>query len=189
MTNIEEQYIKRLDSAKVPPIQEVPGQGKPAEKAVIEFFKTLPGITIRLSTPAEDSGLEQIGKDPAIDAVGYMNRKPVFVLQITSSAYVEIRSDKKKDRLNRAWVRLPEMSPQDPAIPRLLIYVDAMEISLFTKDQDFSKHPKLVKQIVNCFTDNLNLSLLQNPLPKEKELINKLLELVPEFNQQKSRPN
>lgn len=184
--SIEERYIRQIDSVKIPPFEKVSDQGLPAQEAVLEFFKTLPGITIRLSTPAEDSGLEQIGKDPAIDAVGYMKGKPVFVLQITTATDSKVRKDKEKDRLSRPFVRLPEMNKTDPAIPRLLIFVEAEEVAKFMRDRDFSKHPKLMKQIIDSFMINLKLSLLQTKLPKEQILIDELLELM---NQQKSRPN
>ena len=190
MPNIEEKYVKNIDSAKRPPSFEIGDQGENAETAVIEFFKTLPGITIRLSTKAEDSGLEQIVKDPAIDAVGYINGKPAFVLQITTTTNRIDRKEKYgKDRLSRAWVRLPEMSPQDNAIPRILIFIDAPEINSFAKDHDLSKHPKLAQKIIDSFKKNLELSLLQKPLPKEQELINQLLNIVSQFETQKSRPN
>lgn len=187
--SVEERYIRQIDSNKIPPIEKVGNQGLPAQEAVLEFFKTLPGITIRLSTPAEDSGLEQIGKDLAIDAVGYMKGKPVFVLQITTATDSKARKDKEKDRLNRPFIRLSEMNKTDPAIPRLLIFLEAKEVAEFMKDRDFSKHSKLMKQIIDGYINNLKLSLLQTKLPKEQALLNELLELMEKYDQQKSRPD
>lgn len=177
--SVEERYIRQIDSTKAPPLEKVGNQGRPAEEAIIEFLKTLPGITIRLSTSTEDSGLKQIGKDPAIDAVGYINGKPAFVLQITTATDSKARREKETDRLNRPFIRLPEMSRPDPAIPRLLIFIEAKEVAEFMKDRNFSKHPKLMKQIINGYINNLKLSQLQTKLPKEQTLINELLNLLP----------
>jgi hypothetical protein len=180
-TSIEQRYIHNLDYQKHhPELEEVGDQGRAAEEAVIEFFKSIPGMDIRTATAEEDSGALQIVKDKAIDAVGYLEGKPSLGLQITTSTDNKTRDQKKADLLNRPFIRLPEMKSADVSMPRSLVFVDAKEVKEFFKDRNFDNHPKLTQQIIESNINSLRLSLLKTKNPKEIALINKLLALFTE---------
>ncbi len=154
---------------------EIGDQGRNAEKVVIKFFELFPGMKVRPATPLEDSGRNQIVKDSAIDIVGYMEGLPAIGLQITTATDSAARLNKTADLLNRPFIRLPEMIPSDTAIPRSLVFIDAAEVSGFLADHDISKHPKLIKQIIESNLSSLKLDLMKTKNPKEQDLIQKLL--------------
>ncbi len=175
MRNTEERYVKNIDTHKAPPVIEIGDQGRNAEEAVIKFFEIFPGMKVRLATPLEDSGRTQIVKDSAIDIVGYLEGLPAIGLQITTTTDSATRHSKTADLLNRPFIRLPEMVSSDTAIPRSLVFIDAAEVSAFLADHDISKHPKLIRQIIESNLSSLKLDLMKTVNPKEQDLIQKLL--------------
>ena len=46
--------------------------GKEAERALLEALLTIPGMKARPATEEEDSGREEIVKDPAVDVIAYI---------------------------------------------------------------------------------------------------------------------
>lgn len=177
MGNIEKQYVKNLDAQKTSPNQEVGDQGKAAEKAVADFLRSVVGMETRPATKVEDSGLQQIVKDKAIDIVGYLEGRPAIGIQITTATDSKVRSNKTNDLINRPFIRLFEMTSSDVAIPRSLVFVDAVEIKSFLFDQDITKHPKLARQIIEGNIASLKIDLMKTKNPKEQDLVNKQLAL------------
>ncbi|MBX4204833.1 MAG: hypothetical protein KW788_01430 [Candidatus Doudnabacteria bacterium] len=175
MRNIETSNINDLDYQKANINPDIGDQGHAAEEVVMEFFKSIPAIEIRPATTLEDSGKEQIGKDKAIDAIGYLEGKPALGLQITTATDSKIRNQKSNDLLNRPFIRLPEMKTTDTAMPRTLVFIDAAEVKSFLQDHNFDNHPKLKHQIVESNVNSLKLALMKTQNPKEQELINKLM--------------
>lgn len=177
MSSMEDKIINRLDSRKPDSQAEKEVYGREAEKVAIEFIQSISGLRVRSATPAEDSGLSQIGKDPAIDAVGYLDEKPAIVFQITNSDDKRVQQEKTRDLLERPFIRLLEMAPQDTAIPRVLVFLDRVEVWAFMGDtsHNIKKHPRLRKQITDGVLNSLRFDLMKTKNPKEQELIQKLM--------------
>ncbi len=178
MATIEDRIVRRIDAVRQPASQEVSDQGKAAEAAVIQFFNLIPGMHIRAATPDEDSGKSQIVKDKAIDAVAYMNGKPVLGLQITTATDSVARYEKRTDLLQRPFIRLREMKLSDSAIPRALVFIEAKAIKDFLSEKDFKKQPAMALQILSSCIASLKLALMNTEINAEQHAINKLMTVL-----------
>ena len=175
MGNPEISYIHHIDDSRRPPTPEVGDQGKNAEGVVLDFFsEKIPRMKMRRATPEEDSGF---GK--AIDAVGYLDNKPALGLQITTATDSVARQKKLGELQDRPFLRLSEMNPQkDPAIPRAIAFLEAQEVAGYLNDRDFSKHPGLMKQILESTVSSLRFDLTQTKNPQEIERLQGLIQFL-----------
>lgn len=190
MSKMEDDVIRRVDSAKGLTQAELEAHGREGEKVIIELLQAVPGIRVRLATPTEDSGQktnapnkyshsEIFGRsDLAIDAVGEINEKPAIAFQITVSNNKFARQKKMEELKERQFVRLPVMNATDTAIPRVLVFVDHEEMRRFLIDRNITRHPKITEQIKESILNSLRFDLMKTQNPKEQELINKLMVIL-----------
>jgi hypothetical protein len=180
MRGLEGGYIHNLDSNKE---NVLAGQGFPAEDLTVDFFNTI-GFDTRLSTTVEDSGARDIGPRQTIDAVTYYEGRPAMGVQITTTSLREFREKKLSEMRERPFLRLNEMKPTDPAIPRVLVYLDAKDVKSFGSDPDFQRHPEIATQILKSCILSLQFDSSQTKNPLEKEAIAKLIGML---NSEKSK--
>jgi hypothetical protein len=152
--------------------------GKEAEQALLDALSLIPGMRVRHATPEEDSGRQEIVKDPAIDVVGYVGEKPAFAVQLTTASDSVVLAKKKQELLDRPFIRLRngEMGPGDTAIPRALVIIDAKSAHEYFTDPDITKHPLLRRQIADGLILNMKLALMKTKNPKEQQLVHGLLD-------------
>jgi len=145
MYNPENRYISSIDNINNS-VPEIPKPlGFDAEDLVIDFLSSqFPNIEVRHSTQEEDSGVKQITKGKQIDAVAYMSGLPAMVMQITTARDPKVRSEKMSQLRDNPFVRLDEMKPQDPSVPKVLISVDANSTEAYLKDKDFQNIQKFL---------------------------------------------
>lgn len=175
MNNIEDSIIKKMSASKTPTNADIEAWGKIAEEVIIEFLHIISGMRVRHATPEEDSGKHMIIKDAAIDAVGYLDEIPAIGFQITTAISKGAREEKTRDLMARPFIRLPEMTPKDTAIPRVIVFVDREEIIGYISDHDLKKHPRIIDQVVESNINSLKLDLMKTKNPREQELIEKLM--------------
>ncbi|MSU45095.1 MAG: hypothetical protein EXS47_00460 [Candidatus Zambryskibacteria bacterium] len=164
MGSPEGEYIHNLDSVRE---NNLAGQGFPAEDLTVDFFNAI-GFDTRLSTASEDSGTRDIGPKQTIDAVTYYEGRPAMGVQITTTSFRDVREKKLNEMRARPFVRLDEMKPTDPAIPRVLIYLDAKDVKNFGSDPDFKHHPKIADQILSSCILSLQFDSSQTKNHGEK---------------------
>ena len=70
------------------------------------------------------------------------------------------------------------MKPQDPSIPRVLVYVEAKDIIELTSDFDFSKPNQVGKQILESTISSLEFDLLNTKNPEEIKRLGLLLQML-----------
>lgn len=175
--NLESSYISRLDNAKTPR-PEIGDQGSNAEQAVVNFLNAQAGIETRLSSSEEDSGKSDIGPRQILDAISYIDGKPVLGLQITTATDSVARAKKLKEISDRPYLRLPEMGNNELAIPRVLVYVDANKVKSLQEDKDILKHPDLALQIIDSIVKSLQFDLNQTKNMQEASATKKLIEMM-----------
>lgn len=185
--HIEEQYIHNLDRAKQNPKPGLEpgleGQGFPAEAVTLDFFKTM-GLSARLSTDGEDEGRQDIGSKRIIDGVVFKDNKAIMSPQITTSKFPDVRAKKMAELIAKPFVRVKEMSSQDTAIPKVLIYLDAQSVSNFNKNPDFNQHPEIALQIIDGSLISLGLVLSKTEYDREQEAVQKLIAM---FEQERKK--
>lgn len=175
MRGPEGEYIHNLDSNKE---NVLAGQGFPAEGITENFWNSM-GFYARPATDSEDSGVKDIGPRQTIDQVVYYNDgRPAMAPQITTSSFQSVREKKIKEMRDKPFVRLEEMKPNDPAIPKVLIYLDANDVKNFGSDPDFAHHPKIASQILNSCILSLQFDSSRTENPREKEAIAKLIGML-----------
>ncbi|HEY4508966.1 MAG TPA: hypothetical protein VJC13_01635 [Candidatus Paceibacterota bacterium] len=173
---IEERYINHLDAGSGGDMG-LEGQGFPAEEVVVNFFNAS-GFDARFSTATEDEGTTDIGPKQIIDAVVYYDGKPAMAPQITTSTIKSFREKKLDELRQRPFLRLDEMGPSDPAIPKVLIYLKAKDVKAFGEDPDFSRHPEIALQILNSSIISLNFDLSKTENPLEQKAITELVGML-----------
>jgi hypothetical protein len=152
--------------------------GLKAEDVAINFLaEHFPNISIRHATEREDSGVKQIERGKQIDAVVYVGEKPAMAIQITTARDKAVRNEKMAQLRDRPFVRLDEMKPQDPSIPKVLVGLSPENVELFLSDNDYAKHPEILDEIMLGITNSLNFDLLISKNPADKERIKQLLEI------------
>ncbi|MBX4191697.1 MAG: hypothetical protein KW804_02785 [Candidatus Doudnabacteria bacterium] len=171
-SGLEQYYVNKIDRKRER--RELSGQGKPAEKIVFDFHNGVTGMESRYATEEEDKGPEVGGKQ-TVDVIFYREGKPALASQITTDIEKGAIKKKLEEIKNHPFIRLEEMGSNDVAIPKSLIYLDAKQVSGFTKDPDFNKHPELALQIIDSHVKSLifDISQTQNPLEQKaaQELI------------------
>lgn len=197
MSSPEDAYIKNIDAkaevetkAKPKAEDSIVGsppfkQGKddvgiPAQGLAIGFFNdNFNGeFTARHATPEEDSGVKQIERGKQIDAVIYDEENiPVMCAQITTARDEYVRREKVKQLLDRPFVRIKELKPQDLSLPKVLINMDPVEVGSLLDDHDPSRHPKIFEQIIKTTIESLKFVLTTTKYDKEQERIKKLIDI------------
>lgn len=173
MRGPEGEYIHKLDSE--PRVEnKLAGQGLPAEDLTVDFFRSI-GFDARFATASEDSGVVDIGPKQTIDAVIYDDSRPAMALQITTGSSKEVKEKKLREMRLRPFVRLDEMKPTDPAIPKALVYLRPEDVKEFGSDPDFDNHPQIADQILNSCILSLQFDSSQTKNPMEREFIAKLI--------------
>jgi len=160
MPGLEERYISNIDRPKID--RDPSESGLEIEGIVVDFFNDS-GYETRFSTKAEDSGKVDIGPRQIIDAVTYLEGKPVMGLQITTAKSKEIRAKKLAEMAQKPFIRLEEMKPQEPAIPRVLIYLDP------------NKGDNAL-QILDSAITSLKFDLTQTKNPQEQKAVQQLIQ-------------
>lgn len=135
-------------------------------------------MEVRQATPEEDAGDTGFTSGKIIDAVAYLDHKPALALQITSTVDKGQRLKKMEELRSRPFLRLAEMKPQDPSIPRVLVYVEAKDIIELTSDFDFSKPNQVGKQILESTISSLEFDLLNTKNPEEIKRLGLLLQML-----------
>ena len=137
----------------------MPGTGKAAEDTVISFFqKNFPNVEVRPATGAEDSD-DRMSGGRSIDAVAYRDGKPALGIQVTTTPDPRVRDEKYLAMMrNEPYLRLSEMKPADPSIPRVLIHLDNNEVVRYLADQNFDQHPKIGEQILTGAINSLKFA-------------------------------
>lgn len=147
-------------------------EGFEAEFAVEDFFNAhYPKMATRRSTAKEDAGITQQKMGKAIDLIVYSKEdsgRPMLGLQVTTALDSKVRLKKMDELKQHPFLRLDEMKATDASIPRVLIFVDASEVSRYTEDKDFKLHEKLSSQILESIINSLKFDLLQTKNPKEQ---------------------
>jgi hypothetical protein len=158
-----------------------------AEDAVTDFLKGfIPGVEVRKSTEEEDSGSKQIVRGAKIDRVVIINKKPVMAIQVTITGNERVLRAKQEDVENRPFVRLGEMRPQDPAVPKVLVTLNGRTIEVFEDDgKNFDDHKEILMRILNEIRKWLEIDLLKTKNPEEQERIKRLEEI---FSMEKASP-
>jgi hypothetical protein len=162
--------------------------GNAAEEAVAGFLEGfIPSINeVRISSKEEDSGLNQIVRGQKIDLVVYIDRKPAMVIQVTVSTNDKITKEKKQDVEDRPFVRLPEMRPSDPAIPKVFVQLFGSSVKVFEENnRKFNDHREILMKILKEIREWLDLDLSKTLNPAEKERIQRLMEI---FKMEKASP-
>jgi len=162
---------------------ELEGQGPVTEQLVVDFLNNeIPGLTARYSTRAEDHGIEIGGKE--IDVVAYLEGKPAMAFQVTSQFQKGELARKRDHARDYPFVRLQELKNQDPAIPRVSLVLEALEVSNFAKNPNFAAHPELAIKILDRILLNLEFDLRKTANPIEQTAVKKL---IPIFEETKRR--
>lgn len=193
MSGPEDIYIKNLDAKEKvepkteagitapPPLRQGNDDvGIPAQGLAIDLLNdSFPGqFTVRKSTEEEDSGVKQIERGKQIDAVIYDEENvPVMCAQITTARNDSVRRDKVRQLLDRPFVRIRELKSQDLSLPKVLINMDPVEVGDLLNDQDISKHPKVLEQIIETTIESLKFVLTTTKYDKEQERIKKLINI------------
>jgi hypothetical protein len=172
MGNPEMGWISHIDRERHLPPSEMGDLGKPAEGIVIDFIKSrFPRMQVRPATKEEDSGYGKI-----IDAVAYMDGRPIMGLQITTATDSVARNKKMEELKNKPFIRLPEMDPKlDSAIPRTITFLEAKEVAAYIRRPDFNSHPSLAKQILESNINSLKFDSLQTKNGEEILRLNRLI--------------
>jgi|GEM_PF-5705931 len=159
--------------------------GKDAEQALLDALALVPGMEARHATAEEDSGRQEIVKDLAIDVIGYFAGKPAFAVQLTTATDSLVLYKKKQELLDRPFIRLRngDMGPNDTAIPRALVIIDATSARKYHADPHIEKYPQLQKQIEDGLILNMKYALMKTKNPKEQQLVNGLLTAFSEHRQ------
>ncbi|MBI2607380.1 MAG: hypothetical protein HYW51_00975 [Candidatus Doudnabacteria bacterium] len=169
----EARYIKRLDR---PPDPEIQNRSELGEDAVVLFINSeFPGMEARISTQQEDSGVKDQGSGPAVDAVISKDGKPIIGAQITTAEAAKTKAIKMKELADQPFVRVEGMKPQDPKIPKALIFLDRKSVPKDLNNFDFQRHPELTIQILNGFINSLKFDLAQTKNPTEQRAIQELI--------------
>lgn len=176
MYNPENEYIRNIDSGGPKPPDGTLDLGKIAEDLVVNIFNlNVGGMTLRLATPSEDSGVKQIISEKQIDTVAIQDGKPIMCMQITIARDPKIHAEKINQLKNKPFVRLDEMSPKDIAIPKVVIGLDPNEIESLSNDQNYSGHPKILDKIIKDTLACLRYDLTRTEYEKEQERIRVLI--------------
>ena len=176
MKSPENSYIQNIDKKSSP--NSIPQLGLQAENVVIDFLReNFPNIKVRPATKDEDSGVKQIEKGKQIDAVAYIEEKPVMVMQITTARDSKIRGEKRTQMYDNPFVHLNEMKPQEGSIPKVLVYVDSKQAESFLNDHDFSNHIKILEDITRGIVNSLNFDLIMTKNPAEQDKVKILLDI------------
>jgi hypothetical protein len=173
MYNPENQYINNIDNNQNDKLPE--SIGFSAEDVVVNYFNTFPGMSARMSTHDEDSGLKQIRAGAQIDAVIYEDDVAVLCAQITTARDPRVQKEKLLQLMERPFVKLSESRPKDPAVPKVLIGLDPDAVSNFLEDNDFSRHPEICSKILKDTLTGLNFDLSKTKNPEEQQRIKKLI--------------
>ena len=180
MGNPEAGYIYNLDRELHPR----PDLGHDTEEVVLKVFQNAfgPEVSARPSTPEEDAGYQGTRVGKMIDAVVYLRDKPAMGVQITSARDKDARQKKIDEMLTKPFLRLPEMKPTDPSIPRVLIWVDSKEVASFKAENELDpqKHKRMFLQIIDGTINSLKVALLKTSNEKEIYRLNTLLQLFGE---------
>ena len=175
-SHIEDGYISNIDAQK----RRAEGEiiGRKGEELVVDFFQHIPGIETRLSTPTEDSGVEEdIGPKYIVDAVSYMDGRPVMGIQITTAESSSEINKKLKELRDHPFLRLPEMKREQPSIPKVLVYMDKINTQKVATE-GFVKHPEAAIQVLDSALTSLKFDLTQTKNPTEAIAINNLITLL-----------
>lgn len=158
MRGIEERYISNIDRGKLPP-PDLEAQGRQAEETVIEFLRErFPNMTVRKATPEEDEGVRKgdIGRKAIVDAVLYLEGKPVIGTQITSAENKAVQEEKLRLLRSDPFLRIPGMNVRDPGLARTVTFIDPRADRL-----------EQAKQILESNLNSLKFDLTQTKNPDE----------------------
>ncbi|HTL39462.1 MAG TPA: hypothetical protein VL306_01480 [Methylomirabilota bacterium] len=147
------------------------------ENLALELFQAIPQLETRVSTKEEDSGRIDIGPKQIIDAVSYLEKKPAMALQITSSSSREVRAKKLQEMRTKPFIRLPEMKPSEPAIPRVLVYLDKQYLAQI-ESGSLRNNPEAAIQVLSSAINSLKFDLTQTKNPLEQKSVQGLIQIL-----------
>lgn len=176
--NIESHYVNNIDR---PSDDEMVKNGLLAEELVLNTINhNFPGFDARLSSSSEDSGEKDIGPKQTIDAVAYLEGRPVMGIQITTSQDIKTQKIKMQELINHPFLRLDEMKPKDPAIPKVLVHLTRELVSSYKENPAVAKNPEVVIRVIDGIIRSLQFDLTKTKNPIEQIAIKKLIEQISE---------
>lgn len=164
--------------------QQAEDLGHRGEELVVDFFRHMKKFETRLSTTVEDSGVIDIGPRQTIDAVAYLEGQPAMGLQITTAASKEVRAKKLQEMRDHPFLRLPEMKPGQPAIPRVLVYLDRKNVATADSGDGQQASPEAALQILESAINSLQFDLTQTKNPSEITAVKNLISILQEEKKQ-----
>ena len=172
MRSPENYYINNLDR---PEEDEIAKRGLLAEELVVNAINTgIDGLEARLSTLSEDSGVKDIGPTQTIDAVAYSEGKPVMGIQITTAEDPKTRQKKMQELMDQPFIRLAEMRPKDPAIPKVLVYLDRKTVDRYEHENKIESD--MIIKIIDGAIKSLTFDLAKTQNPQEQKAIRDLIQ-------------
>ena len=181
---IENLYVRRIDEQRLGPVNEIRGQGLPAEEFVARFYEGISGLKVRFSTPEEDKGPEIGGRQTVDLVVSFPSGKIAFATQVTSSAQKGVMEKKIKEIFDHPFVRPEGIKTQDLSIPKVLVSLDAGQVKDFFTNPNMKQHPEMLLKVIDNHITSLTFALSQTRyLPQQKEV----QELIRIFTEEKKR--
>lgn len=172
--SIEQGYIQRLEK---PSDAEIEERAFLAENLTVDILnQTTSNFDARLSTPHEDSGVNDIQAGLKTDAVIYLKGKtkqPAIAVQITVAEDDRTVSEKTKEAALRPFISIGGKS-----IPKVFVRYKREQIDTYSKDQNLTNHPELSIYTLDRIIKNLTFSLTQTKNQQEKQAINSLIEML-----------
>lgn len=182
---MEDALIGAIDAKKMAP--ELQGQGDRTEQFVADFYALIPGFKARMATPEEDKGPE-IGGQQTVDVVVSRDGKYSFAVQVTGNNSKDIRMKKMQEMANRPFVRLPDTLPNEPAVPKVLVFLDPIQVKKFFDGGSVSEKTQasteLMLKIIDDHIFSFSFDLLKTKNPTEQAAVKKLIEV---FTQEKKK--
>lgn len=182
---MEDALIGAIDAKKIAP--ELQGQGDRTEEFVADFYGMIPGFQARMATSEEDKGPE-IGGKQTVDVVVSRDGKYSFAVQVTGNNSKDIRMKKMQEMANRPFVRLPDILPNEPAIPKVLVFLDPLQVKKFFEGSSVAEKTRagteLMLKIIDDHILSFSFDLMKTKNPTEQAALKKLIEV---FTQEKKK--
>ena len=173
INSVEDARIRDIDR---PSDQEIERLGLLAEELVVNSINLkLPEFKAKLSTVSEDSGVKDIGSRQIIDGVLYHKDKAVLGMQITNAEDPQTIQRKMSELVDRPVIRLSEMKPKDPGIPKVLVILKRETIKAYDQNAQTQNDPEVIIQILDGIIKSLKFHLTTNKDADQRKVIQQSL--------------
>jgi hypothetical protein len=178
---IEDKLIVGMDAKKLAP--ELRGQGGRTEQFVESFYESVPGLKARAATAAEDAGGNE-GQQTVDVVVSFSDGRHAFAVQVTGNSSKEIMKKKLEEMSNRPFVRLPDTLPNEPSIPKVLVFLDPLHVKKFFDGTDptikATAKLDLMIKVIDDHIRSFTFDLAKTKNPAEQAAVKNLIAIFTE---------